>query len=109
MELLEDPFKKPYDTTLPEDCRGLEGFSGAVAWQRPWDRLNLGFRVHLKGSTVNPVKLETGLRPDSAGIPYTLFLRIEAIGFPTFGLLLYRNPCGGVPLKGSIRVPFRVL
>ena len=39
-------------------------------------------------SKVNPIKLETGLRPNSAGIPYTLLLRIEAIGFPTFGLLL---------------------
>ena len=39
--------------------------------------------------TVNPKKLETGLRTNSAGIPYTLLLRIEAIGFPTFGLLLY--------------------
>ena len=39
-------------------------------------------------STVNPIKLETGLRPNSAGIPYTLLLRIEATGFPTFGLLL---------------------
>ena len=37
---------------------------------------------------VNPIELETGLRPNSAGIPYTLLLRIEAIGFPTFGLLL---------------------
>ena len=44
--------------------------------------------------TVNPIKLETGLRPNSAGIPYTLVLRIEAIGFPTFRLLPYR-------LKGS--------
>ena len=43
----------------------------------------LGFRV-----SVNPIKLETGLRPNSAKIPYTLLLRIEAIGFPTFGLLL---------------------
>ena len=33
--------------------------------------------------------MEAGLRPNSAGIPYTLLLRIEAIGFPTFGLLLY--------------------
>ena len=40
------------------------------------------------GSTVNPKKLETGLRPNSAGIPYILLLGIEAIGFPTFGLLL---------------------
>ena len=38
--------------------------------------------------TVNPRKLETGLRPNSAGIPYTLLLRIEATGFPTFWLLL---------------------
>ena len=38
---------------------------------------------------VTPKKLETGLRTISAGIPYTLLLRIEAIGFPTFGLLLY--------------------
>ena len=38
--------------------------------------------------TVNPIKLETGLRPNSAGIPYTLFLRIEAMGFPTFRRLL---------------------
>ena len=37
---------------------------------------------------VNPIKLETGLRPNSAGIPYTVLLRIEAIGFPTLGLLL---------------------
>ena len=38
--------------------------------------------------TVNSIKLETGLRPKSAGIPYTLLLRVEAMGFPTFGLLL---------------------
>ena len=38
-------------------------------------------------SIVNPIKLETGLRPNSAGIPYTLLLRIEAIGFPTFWLM----------------------
>ena len=41
-----------------------------------------------RSTTVNPIKLESGLRPNSAGIPYTLLLRIEAIGFPTFGLLL---------------------
>ena len=39
--------------------------------------------------TVNPIKLETGSRPNTAGIPYTLLLRIEATGFPTFGFLLY--------------------
>ena len=38
---------------------------------------------------VNPRKLETGLRPNSAEIPYPLLLRIEATGFPTVGLLLY--------------------
>ena len=36
---------------------------------------------------MNPIKLE-----NSAGIPYTLLLRIEAIGFPTLGLLLYKDP-----------------
>ena len=36
---------------------------------------------------VGPKKLETGLRTISAGIPYTS--GIEAVGFPTFGLLLY--------------------
>ena len=40
------------------------------------------------GFTLNSIKSETGLRPNSAGIPYTLLLRIEAIGFPTFGPLL---------------------
>ena len=39
-------------------------------------------------TTVNSINLETALRPNSAGIPYTLLLRIEAMGFPTFGLLL---------------------
>ena len=33
-------------------------------------------------------KLGTDLRTIRAGTPYTLLLRIEAIGFPTFGLLL---------------------
>ena len=37
------------------------------------------------GLKVDPKKLETGLRTISAGIPYALLLRIEAIGFPTFG------------------------
>ena len=37
---------------------------------------------------VSPKKLETGLRTISAGIPYILLLRMEAMGFPTFGLLL---------------------
>ena len=41
--------------------------------------------------TVNPIKLETGSRPNSAGSPYILLLRLEAIGFPTFGLLLLKG------------------
>ena len=40
------------------------------------------------GLKVNPIKLETGLRPNGAGITFTVLLRNEAIGFPTFGLLL---------------------
>ena len=40
------------------------------------------------GLIVNPKKLETGLRTNSAGIPYALLFRIEALGFPTVGLLL---------------------
>ena len=43
------------------------------------------------GSAVTPIKLATGLRPNSAGILYTLLLGIEAIGFPTLGLLLYKG------------------
>ena len=49
----------------------------------------LGIGVQSPGVyTAMPIKLETGLRPNSAGIPYTLLLRIEAIGFPPFWLLL---------------------
>ena len=51
--------------------------------------------AHEHASIVNPRKLETGLRTNSAGIPYTLLLRIEAIGFPTFGLLLFGEPQKG--------------
>ena len=40
----------------------------------------------------NPRKLETGLRPNSAGIPYTVLLMIEATGFPTVRLGLYTFP-----------------
>ena len=42
---------------------------------------------------VNSKKLETGLRTVSTGIPYTLLLRIEAIGFPTVGLCYSLQPC----------------
>ena len=51
--------------------------------------LGLGRQCRMRWCTVNPVKLETGLRPNSAGIPYTLLSRMEALGFPTFRLLLY--------------------
>ena len=44
-----------------------------------------GFRVSGFGFIVHPKKLETGLWTNSAGIPYALLLRIEAIGFPTCG------------------------
>ena len=63
-------------------CRS--GFEGFAARRRVQDTVFLLLFRH----TENPIKLETGLRPNSAGIPYTLLLRIEAIGFPTFGLLL---------------------
>ena len=53
---------------------------------------------------VNPKKLETGLRTNSAGIPYTLLLRIEAIGFPTFGFLLYIVRKGAQSLEDAVRI-----
>ena len=64
-----------------------------ASWQCIAKSKNLHSKSFHPGShpfslTVNPIKLETGLRPNSAGIPYTLVLRMEAIGFPTFGLRL---------------------
>ena len=47
--------------------------------------------------TLNPIV--NPLRPNSAGITYTLLLRIEAVGFPTFGLLLYTLRVDEVALK----------
>ena len=59
--------------------------------------------------------METGLRPNGAGIHYTLLLRIEATGFATFGLKklsqafintrVLESPCGS--LSASLRVPFK--
>ena len=49
----------------------------------------LGYEAFRCRFTVNTKKLETGLWTNSAGIPYTVLLRIEAMGFPTFGLLLW--------------------
>ena len=60
---------------------------------------NKGMRVmmfQLSGfyCIVNPKKLETALRTNNAGIPYTLLLRVEATGFPIFGLLPYSHFLG---------------
>ena len=73
----------------------------------PWDLSEFGCGPeaastqtgpHVYRYIVKPNKLETGLRPNSAGIPCTLLFRIEAIGFPTLGLLLY-----AVDRKGHAR------
>ena len=48
-------------------------------------------------------KLETGLRTISAGIPYAVLLRIEAIGFSTFDLLLNPKPRVQELARGSCR------
>ena len=62
---------------LREGLGGREVEEEPRSWHKP-----------LAVITVIPIKLETGLKPNRAGIPYTLLLRIEAIGFPTFGLML---------------------
>ena len=55
------------------------------------ERVLFGRTIRMWGWWFSPgFTVNTGLRPNSAGIPYTLLLRIEAIGFPTFGLLLYK-------------------
>ena len=81
-------------------CRVSHSQGSESASEAPFEGLKhqsrIGFSVRVqgnrsllqKGFIVNPIKLETGKRTNSAGIPYTLLLRIEAIGFPTFGLLL---------------------
>ena len=75
---------------------GAHKQAGFFLLENPWQGLGASLSLKYKTdllrvqrSTVNPIKLETWLRPNSAGIPYTLLLRIEAIGFPTFRLLLY--------------------
>ena len=69
-------------------AKQIEGF-GALGFSRLGLQGSTVLGVcQLLGYTVKPIKLETGLRPNSAEIPYTVLLRIEAIGFPTFGLLL---------------------
>ena len=74
----------------------------------PWEAAGHGHNTgaFLIPSTVNPIKLETGLRPNSAGIPFTLLLRIEAIGFPTIGLLLY---CFGGPYSNQSTMGLKTL
>ena len=76
MYLTEEVFADCADCLQATESLGLSlKTPGAKTWA-----LNL--------TTVNPRKLETGLGRISAGIPSTLLLRIEAIGFPTFGRLL---------------------
>ena len=66
-----------------------QGRVGAHAARLGTDTHGLGFRVYGLGLLLFiPKKLEAGLRTDSAGSPYTLLLRLEAIGLPTFRLLL---------------------
>ena len=53
-----------------------------------------------------PEKLETGLRTISAGIPYALLLRIEAMGLPTFWwLTTKRSPTQPLTLNPNPKVP----
>ena len=61
-------------------------------------------KMYLRVFIVNPEKLETGLRTTSAGIAYTSLLRNEAIGSPTFGLLVYACPRHFQLLNGFLRV-----
>ena len=60
------------------------GLLGPFLWFRSLRALPLSLQ-DLPAVTVNPIKLETGLRPKSAGIPSTVLLRIEAIEFPNLG------------------------
>ena len=71
-------------------------FSRGPATYTPTCRLNpVNYRTsnlgYIRIYTVEAKKLETGLRPNSAGIPYICIalIRIEATGFPAFRLLLY--------------------
>ena len=74
-------------------------FSRGPATYTPTCRLNpVNYRTsnlgYIRIYTVEAKKLETGLRPNSAGIPYICItlIRIEATGFPAFRLLLYIYP-----------------
>ena len=78
MSLLKPPRFLVVVLLLPESPQ-----SGSIAVAESNSSGEMSYQGH---PTVNPIKLETGLRPTSAEIPYTLLLRMEAIGFPTFGL-----------------------
>ena len=56
---------------------------------------------------INLKKLETGVRTNSVGIPYTLLSRIEAIWFPTFGLLPYDTYDSDGKAFGPLGLPER--
>ena len=53
-------------------------------------------------------KLETGLRTNSAGIPYAILLRIQAVGFPTSGPLTMLIGSIVVPVGGSYVGSYKV-
>ena len=78
------------------DYMWILAFSRGPATYTPTYRLNpVNYRTsnlgYIRIYTVEAKKLETGLRPNSAGIPYICItlIRIEATGFPAFRLLLY--------------------
>ena len=58
--------------------------SGSAERPRPGPGA-LNIQKESNSLTVNTKMMETGLRANRAGIPYTLLLRIDVIGFPTFG------------------------
>ena len=83
-----------WDITVEGLIKSRSNFMASVGlWSQGWcvPRFRAvrvpGFGAHcfcylsLCGFTVNQIKLETGLRPTSAGILYTVLLRIEAIGY----------------------------
>ena len=86
----------------PGDPASVPGFGSNLP--APATNLNKSPALHILSQTLNrnpsnrmtlsalsyskSIKLETGLRQNSAGIRYTLVLWIEAVGVPTFRLLL---------------------
>ena len=77
------PKSKGFGGTLKAKLGGTLGsFLTSLCGSRrgTYSQILLG-APQLQPSTADPIKLETGLRPNSAEIPYTLLLRIEAVGF----------------------------